>query len=333
MSVDGQYEVSVDGQYSDTLVKSYRYLRSAMVGLVICLAAAVVYQTLHQEFLLDSISAYYYTPAQAIFVGALIAIGVCMVALKGTTDTEDLLLNIGGMLAPVVAIVPTARGEDYRTALAACRNSETSVLTERASGNADCPSIQALADATSANVENNMVALLVVGALGLLATFVFARIDQIKDSRDGKDRGLGSKFWWGFGAAGAVYVVVAVSFAVLTEQFIDTAHYVAAIGFFAFIVAVVVVNALRRQGLRLSKTQGLGMKAGTVLSALFRSPDRYSWLAHAMLAVALLGVLLLVTGIITVFWLEAGLIALFAVFWVVQTKDRWDDETLPVAGG
>jgi hypothetical protein len=103
----------------DTLVTSYRYLRTAMVGVLLCLGVSVLYETVRQGFVLSSISAYYYTPAQGVFVGALAAIGVCMIALQGTTQAEDVLLNIGGMFAPVVAFVPTARGADHRAAVEA----------------------------------------------------------------------------------------------------------------------------------------------------------------------------------------------------------------------
>src|SRR5262245_15979308 len=91
----------------DTWMKSYRYLRTAIVGLLVALGVAVGYQTWRQDFdLLGSVSAYYYTPAQAIFVGALIGMAACMIALKGTTAVEDVFLNLGGMFAAVVAVVP-----------------------------------------------------------------------------------------------------------------------------------------------------------------------------------------------------------------------------------
>ena len=67
-------------------------------------------------------SAYYYTPAQAIFVGALIGLAACMIALKGTTPVEDVFLNLGGVFAAVVAIVPTARDADYQAAVRACQD-------------------------------------------------------------------------------------------------------------------------------------------------------------------------------------------------------------------
>ena len=142
---------------SDTLAKSYRYLRLALVGLLVCLAVAVVLQSVNQGHLLGSVSAYYYTPAQAIFVGGLIGFGACMIALQGTTLVEDIFLNLGGAFAALVAIVPTARDGDYRALVRACREAGTPLLTQKASsGRLDCPTVQALEAATRANVDNNL---------------------------------------------------------------------------------------------------------------------------------------------------------------------------------
>ncbi len=43
----------------------------------------------------------------AVFIGVLVTMGVCLVALKGNTDGEDVLMNLAGMLAPGVAFIPT----------------------------------------------------------------------------------------------------------------------------------------------------------------------------------------------------------------------------------
>ena len=89
-------------------VKSYRYLRLSIVVVVAALLAAVVIERIDAGCWQDSISAYYYTPAHAVFVGALVAIGVCLIAVKGSTDLDDVLLNVAGMLAAIVAFVPTS---------------------------------------------------------------------------------------------------------------------------------------------------------------------------------------------------------------------------------
>jgi hypothetical protein len=173
---------------SDIVAKSYRYLRLAMVGLLVCLAAAVVVQSVKQGWPpLGSVSAYYYTPAQAFFVAGLIGLGACMIALKGTTPIEDLFLNLGGVFAAIVALVPTGREADYQDARQACREAGTPLLTQKAStGQPDCPTIEALEAAAKANVDNNLIALLVVGAIVLVATFVIARTaGPLKPQADG----------------------------------------------------------------------------------------------------------------------------------------------------
>ena len=72
-----------------------------------------------------SISAYYYTPVGAVFIGVLVTMGVCLVALKGNTDGEDVLMNLAGMLAPGVAFIPTPDAGTCRSApLATLRHPE-----------------------------------------------------------------------------------------------------------------------------------------------------------------------------------------------------------------
>jgi hypothetical protein len=311
-----------------------------MVVLLVGLGVAVLYQIVRQGWhLLGSVSAYYYTPAQAIFVGALIGLGACMIALKGTNDVEDVFLNLGGMFAAVVAIVPTARGEDYRTAVRACKQAAGPLLTRKASTGLDCPTVQTLADATRANVENNMVALLVMGALGLLATVFFAlryrssnrsvgRSGVASMDPDSPRNGLRPTFWWGFGAALVVWAVGAVVFWAYTQWFVDHAHYLAAAGLFACILVVAVANAFRRQG----KQQPSGasaldrsMKAvGAATDALIRPGrrDPYAWLSWLMVGAAVVGTVLVLSHRISLFWLEIVVAFLFVVFWTVQTVER-----------
>src|SRR5919108_2938711 len=202
--VDGRHEpagaTAARQQGSDSLAKSYRYLRLAMVGLLLCLAVAVLIQSWRQGGnFLGSVSAYYYTPAQAIFVGGLIGLGACMIALQGTTTVQDVSLNLGGVFAAIVAIVPTGRDADFRALVRVCREEGTPLLTEKAStGRLDCPTVQALEEATKANVDNNLWTLLVVGAIGLLAALVFAwRDGTLGGQADAKAK---RTFSWGFGA-------------------------------------------------------------------------------------------------------------------------------------
>lgn len=315
----GVREAELNRQQHDQIwVKSHAYLRTAMVALLLGLGAAVFWQTWRQDFeILGSVSAYYYTPAQAIFVGALIGLGASMVALKGTRPEEDALLNLGGVFAALVAIVPTSRGEDHETAVAACEQGAGPLLTEQATTGPDCPTIRALEEATRANVENNLGALLVVGALALLATVLFALRDRRADHRSE------SKFWAGFGFVAALAVWLAGLAASLwfIDWFIEYAHYLAAVGLLLCIFFVAVSNARRYRD---EQPRGIHREAGAV-SALARY--RYTVIAWIMVVVVPVGVVLVLTGNLPLFWLEIVAAALFAAFWTVQTIEQLPRET------
>jgi hypothetical protein len=87
-------------------VTTYRYVRFSMLALLLALAISVATETVRGGWQ-TSISSYYYTPAGPIFIGSLVALGVCLVALRGYTDAEDVCLNLAGISAPMIAFVPT----------------------------------------------------------------------------------------------------------------------------------------------------------------------------------------------------------------------------------
>jgi hypothetical protein len=304
-------------QEPDDVAKSYRYLRLAMVGLLVCLAAAVFYQTLRQGGFLTSVSAYYYTPAQAIFVGALIGLGACMIALK-RPPVEDVSLNLGGVFATVVAIVPTVRGADYQAAVRACREANTPLLTERGSGVLDCPTVQALADATKANVENNLVALLAVGFLALVASVLFARRDGVLSGEpDGRAR---RSYLVGLAVASIVWAAGLLARLLYLQWFVDNAHYLAAAGLFLCILVVAIANARRFGGV--DNDSSRMEQAKETVGVLVRPGDRknkYSRIALTMIVIAFVAAGLLVFHVINIFWLEIVVALIFIVFWTVQT--------------
>jgi hypothetical protein len=205
-------------------VKTYRYLRIAMVMLLLLLAVAVLIEHVHTDprCFQTSISAYYYTPAQAIFVGTLIAVGVCMVVLKGSTEGEDILLNLAGMLAPVVALVPTpSKGR--------------------------CFSVAGAQPDIAANVANNIPAIFLAGLAGLVITFVLG-------SRDGRHD---PRHLAGMGVAAAVLLGGFAWFLLGRDSFIDHAHYGAAFPLFVCIIGVVLINA-RWYGVRTTGSAEMG---------------------------------------------------------------------------
>jgi hypothetical protein len=95
---------------SDTAVlETYRYLRGGMAVMIVMLGAAVLVERWRATCWQTSISAYYFTSAHAVFIAALCAIGAMLIVYKGSNDTEDVLLNLAGILAFIVAVDPTSR--------------------------------------------------------------------------------------------------------------------------------------------------------------------------------------------------------------------------------
>src|SRR3954469_5812708 len=188
----------VPGGYS---IKTYRYLRMAMIAMIVLLGASLVieWSKTDPRCLQTSISAYYYTPVRAIFVGALITIGVCMVVLKGNTEPEDILLNVAGILAPAVALVPTP-------------------------GQGKCHSVPVALGDAAANVANNMLALFIVGVPCLILTAVFIVRDRIKNP--GRWTPM---YLVGLGVAVLIFGGGLVWFFADRSGFIGHAHYAAAI--------------------------------------------------------------------------------------------------------
>lgn len=90
-----------------TGLRTHRYLRLALVGIVVALAASVLIELAQSDWRpLPSISAYYYSPARGVFTGALCAAAVALLALSGR-DAESVLLDVAAVFAPLIAIIPT----------------------------------------------------------------------------------------------------------------------------------------------------------------------------------------------------------------------------------
>ena len=269
-------------------IKTYRYLRLAMLGMLVLLGAGVLIERGHNEAgcFQPSISDYYYTPAQAVFVGSLITIGICMIALKGSTEWEDILLNLGGMLAPVVAFVPTPAG-------------------------ATCSSVPDIAPDIAANVANNIPALFIAGAAGVVTVIVLAWRDR-----------AGARSHWNHRHTIGILVALAVLlggfawFLWERESFIGNAHYAAAFPLFGAIVAVAVINARE-----LTRDRTGAMATGHVVR------NRYFVVASLMVVLPVLEWLVstVVTWNHVVLWAETTVLVLFAAFWALQTQELWSE--------
>jgi hypothetical protein len=276
--------------HDDAAIKTYRYLRIGIVGVVLLLGVSVMVERSKMDCWQTSISAYYYTPVRAIFVGGLMAIGLCLIVIKGSTVWEDSLLNVAGMLAPVVALAPTSD-------VGNCWSIQVSPLPKFDDGQ--------LAPWVTANIDNNITALVVAGIVGLVVAAIIAMIAtrdlfavaQVGDA--GMRRGL---------LAALVLLLLGGALFLAWDDFDTRAHGYAAILMFVALAGAVVANAVEH------RQKGNGM--------WFRW---YSVIAVAMVVGGL------ALGFLGGDWrhrvlvLEMTEIALFAAFWLVQTAEHWGE--------
>jgi hypothetical protein len=281
--------------------RTYRNVRLAMIAVLVLLTVSVLIERFNTDphCWQGSISAYYYTPAHAVFVCSVLAIGVCMIVLKGSTTLENVLLNIGGMFAPVVALVPTP-------------------------GPGVCWSVDYTPSNASPNIANNIAALFAAGVLGLLLS-VWIRNDtkgktkQTEDDDDARDERWGNAQDRALGASSAILVVGVLWFALSRSSFERNAHYVSAVAFFALIIWIVALNALHAPR---NPETGERLKV------------RVTWIYRTIAALMLVFVGYGLLG----WWrdwqysllrVEVALILLFLAFWITQTKELWTPGVRP----
>ncbi|CRK60974.1 hypothetical protein [Alloactinosynnema sp. L-07] len=208
---------------SENVNQTYLTLRLAMVLLVglLFLSVIVQYFASAPDCLQHSISAYYFTPARAVFVGALCAIGACLIVYRGSTDTENVLLDYSGFMAFVVAFVPTT--------------------VDNTCAVSNVPTAEELTDA----VSNNVLTLLVVGFGAALLAMVVRWLRKNPDRPLSKYARISVAVTLTALAAGTVF------FLFWGDTFERIGHAVSAIALFAGIIGVVMVNAVgfaKKQG-------------------------------------------------------------------------------------
>jgi len=280
-------------------IETWRYLRVSMIVFVVGIFAAVGFEMskTHPHCFATSISAYYYTPVHGFFIGALIAVGTCLICLKGNTPGEDILLNLAGMFAPVVALVPTPNPGSCGSVLTTTENRDT-------------------------NISNNMFVLLFLGAIALIFLAAFILVLR---RRSGGPLSRGAVI--GYGVTVVVWGYAFVTFGWWRSFFTHTAHYTAAILMFFCFLLVVIADAI---SFRKHTEHGSPPKTPArqrVESAVARTklpPNRYGYIAALMIIDIIVFVILWIAS--WKYWvigIEASLITLFAVFWGLQTAELW----------
>ncbi|MEP7161663.1 MAG: hypothetical protein ABI746_11250 [Dermatophilaceae bacterium] len=273
--------------------QTYRYLRVGIVVLTAVLGASVVGVVASEGWVWrGSISAYFYSPARSVFVGALMAIGICLVALQGRLHLEEELLNLAGLLMPFVALVPAPY------AATTCGAARTCVPEDLVAG-----------------VVNNVWAF-AVGAMGAIV------VAAVVAARDGRLRGA---VRWALLVQAGVVVTMVAGLQLDRVRFLAIAHYATATPLFLAMVAVVWVNGrATNRRLRLGdRSVGYGRMYGPIALGML--------LVIAVAGVLAAWEFFIGGRVLSgrwLFWVETLVLGGFAAFWVVQTAEFWQ-ETVP----
>ena len=276
------------------VLRSYRSLRLAIVIVLVGLAGALVRQLTKEGCIEISISAYYYTPVHGLFIGSLVATGAAMVALKGRTVVEDSLFNVAGVLAPVVALVPTTR---------------QAILCDGKSN----PLVLSRNDLA----PNSLVALLVAGFAVLVVT---AFVAKLHDAPEIPVTPLLRSLRTVVAPSTALAVAAAVTVGLLDQPWYTFMHFGAAIGLFAAIFLAIgsLLSERFHNALHLLLTWARP-------NDRYRKPMPIYSRAYGGLLVATgpLAIVAAISGSASIFWIEVVGIASFTIFWVVQTAELW----------
>ena len=192
---------------ADATRRTYRYLRVSVVLLALLLGTSLVIEIVWgtgPSF--GSISGYYYSPVRSVLVGTLVAMAPALIALKGRPGWEDTLLSLAGMVIPVVAFVPAS----YAFGPGVCEGE-----TEKCVPPDLVPS-----------VDNNIAALLVVGAAGV--AFAWWNSSGMTEHAGRTGLRFATLVWLGF----------FLWFTLGHASFLAGAHYAAAVLFFVLIAGV-----------------------------------------------------------------------------------------------
>jgi hypothetical protein len=269
----------------DVTLNTYRYLRGGMAVMIVMLGVAVTGERLTATCWQTSISAYYFTTAHSIFIAALCALGVLFIVYKGSSDTEDVLLTLAGILAFIVAMVPTNRPGSL------------------------CGPYGLPADyEVNHAIKNNVWAVVIV----LLTTRVVSSWLGRRTKTDESKSILGT---WSMYLLWLIMAIGLVAFIFFPIPFDSHAHAISAITMFLALIATVVTTAIlvgREDDAKAPQRRGYLLFYWGIAALMFAT----------LIAVAVLH-LTLDRWSYWVIASEAVLITEFTVYWIVQTIELW----------
>lgn len=289
--------------------KTHRYLRLSLVLIVFTLIVSVVVQSIVVTWEplifgwhpLASISHTFYTAGRDIFVGALLAASVVLLALSGRSRATT-LLDVCAVFAPLIAIVPTGLADT------------------RAVDHIPCPIMVECIPAEDIGTAKAGIAVYAVVVVAVVITMAVIRHRTRTPNRSGRLVSI-------IALVTAAAVVALAFWPALNENFpfnfwpVASIHFAVTLLFFGVFAAVPILYA------------GGPLEPGETPPTP-RQRSIYRWIAGLLIVDLVLLVVALLfrqafgeTPVVLIG--EAVALILFATFWWVQTFQRWDDPNPP----
>lgn len=291
-----------------TPLLTYRYLRMIMVLPATFLFLATLFEAASRGWVFrDSISDSYQGPVRDVFVGALMASGICMIAYKGRSKLEDYALNFAGFNAFFVALVP---------------NNFTAVLNEAAATSITTGDVITRQQMLT-NLRFVLIALLITTAL---FTYLDYQLMNWKALRWGKDE---TKFASALAVISwvteIVFVLVIVGGVIVGQQTLfglsifGLLHLTAA----ALLIANLSFAAASHAFPRKLRSPQMNADAEKTSNSALRG---YRVIVFAMWGGLIIGGLCIYLGIgYSVIVTEYVEIGLFVAYWLVATRRDWSN--------
>jgi hypothetical protein len=282
-----------------SLIRTYRYLRLAISSIVVVIAVAVIVTSIGSGPL-DSISAYYYSRAQNVFVGALMAVSLALLVIAGR-GASRYLLNLAALFALLLALVPTP-------------------IPGGTLGDSTCPPDERCVPlSVRPDVDIAVTTYVILGVLLLLFSLAL-RIGLHRRHPGDEPLDVWTTVIPRIPGV-LVVVIVAVAHALAPEPFFAVTHAIATGLFFACIVAVSWLDAFRAD-------------------PLDPPAKRWQRVVYSVVAVGLvIDIAILVVVVLLkvdnpvppVLVGEFIALGFFSIFWAVQTIQKWNEPALVVA--
>lgn len=291
-----------------TPLLTYRYLRMIMVLPATFLFLATLFEAASRGWVFrDSISDSYQGPVRDVFVGALMASGICMIAYKGRSKLEDYALNFAGFNAFFVALVP---------------NNFTAVLNESVTTSITTGDVITRQQMLT-NLRFVLIALLIIAAL---FTYLDYQLMNWKALRWGKDE---TKFASALAVISwvteIVFVLVIVGGVIVGQQTLfglsifGLLHLTAA----ALLIANLSFAAASHAFPRKLRSPQMNADAEKTSNSALRG---YRLIVFAMWGGLIIGGLCIYLGIgYSVIVTEYVEIGLFVAYWLVATRRDWSN--------